>query len=56
MNQNDMDRYYWRRGYPWSGDSRSLREIRGEGRPVAHRTRWLLLIVLLITLLMLARV
>jgi len=22
MNQNDMDRYYWRTGHRWSGDSR----------------------------------
>jgi hypothetical protein len=27
MNQNDMDRYYWRTGHYWSGDRRALEEI-----------------------------
>ena len=25
MNENDMDRYYWRTGHRWSGDSRPIR-------------------------------
>jgi hypothetical protein len=29
MNQNNMDRYYWRTGQKWSGDSRSEDELSG---------------------------
>ena len=25
MNENDMDRYYWRTGHRWSGDSRPFK-------------------------------
>jgi hypothetical protein len=25
MNENDMDRYYWRMGHRWSGDNGPLR-------------------------------
>ena len=29
MNQNDMDRYYWRTGRKWGADERSEAELRG---------------------------
>ena len=30
MNENDIDRYFWRTGQRWSGDSRSTtRAVRG---------------------------
>ena len=29
MNQNDMDRYYWRTGQRWDGDDRRIRRLRG---------------------------
>jgi hypothetical protein len=38
MNQNDMDRYFWRAGQRWSGDSRptpkSFRGLKTGGRVV----------------------
>jgi hypothetical protein len=49
MNQNDMDRHYWRSGLQWSADSRSLKELRGEFR-LPRRVLWLLLIALVVTL------
>ena len=36
MNQNDMDRYYWRAGQRWSGDNRRVENITLLGRTVAH--------------------
>ena len=45
MNQNDMDRYYWRTGQRWSGDHRPPAKLRISGRAVA-----LVAILLLVTL------
>ena len=39
MNQNDMDRYYWRTGQRWSGDSRPPNE------PVAKITGWTVILL-----------
>jgi hypothetical protein len=35
MNENDMDRYYWRTGHRWSGDYLPLR---WHMRPLVRRT------------------
>jgi len=42
MNQNDMDRYYWRTGRKWGADERSEAELRG---PVVKLTRWVVILV-----------
>jgi hypothetical protein len=42
MNQNDMDRYFWRRGHPWSGDYRRL--TKGTAGP--KLSNWAILIVI----------
>jgi hypothetical protein len=35
MNQNDMDRYYWRTGQRWSGDNRlGVVRLRLSGRKI----------------------
>jgi len=52
MNQNDMDRYFWRTGQRWSGDSRCRNELSGKVR-LPRRTVFLILLSSLITLLML---
>lgn len=35
MNQNDMDRYYWRTGQRWSGDHRPPTRVKITGREIA---------------------
>jgi hypothetical protein len=37
MNENDMERYYWRTGQRWGGENRSEAELRG---PVVKLPRW----------------
>lgn len=43
MNQNDMDRYFWRTGRRWSGDDR-LRYGRTVGRRISKKMILLLLV------------
>jgi hypothetical protein len=49
MNQNDMDRYYWRTGQRWSGDHRPPTRLRITGREIA----WLAIAFLVSTVGML---
>jgi hypothetical protein len=42
MNENDMDRYYWRTGERWGGDERSESEVRG---PIVKLRRWTILLM-----------
>lgn len=49
MNQNDMDRYFWRTGQRWSGDSRLLRELQG---PRLKRTGLALFLLFAASLMM----
>jgi hypothetical protein len=37
MNQNDMDRYFWRTGQRWSADDRPFKTNRA-GRSLVNRT------------------
>jgi hypothetical protein len=55
MNQNDMDRYFWRTGHRWSGDHRRLDSGRNgwrlSKRPIlllaaAFDVTWVLLLLL----------
>src|ERR1700722_9727442 len=41
MNQNDMDRYFWRTGHRWSGDFRSP----STRFPRAAMSRWAVLLL-----------
>jgi hypothetical protein len=52
MNQNDMDRYFWRTGQRWSGDSRSREEIVGRIR-LPRRVVMLIYLSFVVTLLIL---
>jgi hypothetical protein len=49
MNQNDMDRYFWRTGQKWSGDSRAREELRGPRLSASGRTMAFLLIAFVVT-------
>ena len=48
MNQNDMERYYWRTGQRWSGDDRPFKMPRA-GLKVAKGTIFLLYAVFVVT-------
>jgi hypothetical protein len=52
MNQNDMDRYFWRTGQRWSGDDRPFKTQRA-GRKSANRTILLLSAAIAVTVVML---
>jgi hypothetical protein len=41
MNQNDMDRYFWRTGHRWSGDFRSP----SSRFPRATMNRWAVILL-----------
>ena len=54
MNQNDMDRYYWRTGHRWSGDRHALGELLRDKRfRLRGRTIAFLLVAFIVTLVML---
>jgi len=42
MNENDMDRYYWRTGRRWGADERSESELRG---PAVQLSRWTVILL-----------
>ncbi len=49
MNENDMDRYFWRTGHRWSGDDRP--ELAPFGRSkITGRTVVLLAIAFIVTI------
>jgi len=52
MNQNDMDRYFWRAGQRRSGDDRPVRAPLPVERP-RSRTIWFLFVTFLVTLVVL---
>jgi hypothetical protein len=54
MNQNDMDRYFWRTGQYWSGDSRAFKPSRNR-RSLSHRAILCLLVAFAATVLYLLR-
>lgn len=54
MNQNDMDRYFWRTGQRWSGDDRA-RKTRTHDRKLANGTILLLFAAFAVTVLYLLR-
>jgi hypothetical protein len=43
MNQNDMDRYFWRTGQRWSGDDRRIKAPRKRLTTLSSRTTLFLL-------------
>jgi hypothetical protein len=54
MNQNDMDRYFWRTGQRWSGDDRPEElPLPVEKRRARIRTIWFLFLAFLVTVVML---
>lgn len=52
MNENDMERYFWRTGQRWSGEYRS-REQLIKGVKLPRKTVILLFLVFLVTSLLL---
>jgi hypothetical protein len=48
MNQNDMDRYFWRTGQRWSSDNRPTPPLR-----IPKRTVLLVFVAFLVTVAML---
>lgn len=54
MNQNDMNRYFWRTGQRWSGDVRALKTSKG-GRSVTNRAILLLFAAFAATVIYLLR-
>lgn len=48
MNQNDMDRYFWRTGQRWSGDDR-VRNRRATGPKVSRGLILLLFVAFIAT-------
>ena len=45
MNENDMDRYYWKTGQRWGGDNRPVEHIRRPWRyPPVPGLRWRLVL------------
>jgi len=54
MNQNNMDRYFWRTGQRWSGDDRPEEPpLPVEKRRARIRTIWFLFLTFFVTLVML---
>jgi hypothetical protein len=54
MNENDMDRYFWRTGQRWSGDNRPTRAGLHDDRvSLRGRRIWFLLVAFIVTLVLL---